>query len=84
VKLVEIGTFARTNEQLLQGLKNSPDFVELRMDANHQLVFSAAKAELNKAGIPCTLHLPSDRNWKPVELSQDIIPYIDLARLIDA
>jgi len=38
----------------------------------------------NKEGVPCTLHLPSDRNWKPVELSEDIVPYIDLAQTIDA
>ena len=81
---MQIGTYARTNEQVIRGLESSPDFMELRMDADHQIVFNEAKAALNKADIPCTLHLPSDRNWKPMELSQDIIPYIDLAQMIDA
>ncbi|TFG98897.1 sugar phosphate isomerase/epimerase, partial [Candidatus Thorarchaeota archaeon] len=74
----------RTNEQVEKGLESSPDFVELRMDVNHEIIFDEVKSALNKAGIPCTLHLPSDPNWKPVELSQNIVPYIDLARLIDA
>jgi len=81
---MQIGTYARTNEQVIRGLEGSPDFMELRMDVNHQIVFNDAKAALNKAGIPCTLHLPSDPNWKPVELSQDIVPYIDLAQMIEA
>ncbi|TFH03767.1 MAG: hypothetical protein E4H14_16110 [Candidatus Thorarchaeota archaeon] len=81
---MQIGTYARTNEQVIRGLESSADFIELRMDVDHQIVFNEAKTALNKAGIPCTLHLPSDRNWKPIELSQDIIPYIDLAQMIDA
>jgi sugar phosphate isomerase/epimerase len=81
---MQIGTFARTNEQVEHGIECSADFIELRMDCDHQIVFNEAKAALNKAGIPCTLHLPGDRNWKPVELSQNILPYIDLAQMIDA
>ncbi|MGY5879714.1 MAG: TIM barrel protein [Candidatus Thorarchaeota archaeon] len=81
---MQIGTYARTNEQVIRGLESSPDFIELRMDVNHQIVFKETKAVLNKAGIPCTLHLPSDPNWKPVELSHDIVPYIDLAQMIEA
>lgn len=81
---MQIGTYARTNEQVNKGLESSPDFIELRMDVNHQIIFDEVKSVLNKVGIPCTLHLPSDPNWKPVELSQDIVPYIDLARMIDA
>ncbi|TFG32077.1 sugar phosphate isomerase/epimerase [Candidatus Thorarchaeota archaeon] len=81
---MQIGTYARTNDQVLKGLESSPDFIELRMDMNHQLTFNEAKLAMNKAGIPCTLHLPSDQNWKPIELSENIIPYIDLAQMIDA
>lgn len=81
---MQIGTYARTNEQVEKGIESSADFIELRMDLNHQIVFDEAKSALNKAGIPCTLHLPSDPNWKPVELSHDIVPYIDLAQMIDA
>lgn len=81
---MQIGTFARTNEQVEKGLQSSADFIELRMDEDHRIVFDEAKTALNKAGIPCTLHLPSDRNWNPIELSHDIIPYIDLAQMIDA
>ncbi len=82
--MMQIGTFARSNEQVLKGLERSPDFIELRMDKNHKIIFSEAKAAMNKAGIPCTLHLPSKRDWKPVNLSQDILPYIDLGQMIDA
>jgi sugar phosphate isomerase/epimerase len=81
---MQIGTYARTNDQVIKGLESSPDFIELRMDVNHQLTFNEVKAVMNKASVPCTLHLPSDRNWKPVELSEDIVPYIDLAQMIDA
>ncbi len=81
---MQIGTYARTNEQVFRGIESEPDFIELRMDVNHQIVFNEAKTALNKAGIPCTLHLPSDQNWKPSELSEDIVPYIDLAQMIDA
>jgi sugar phosphate isomerase/epimerase len=81
---MQIGTFARTNDQVVKGIESAADFIELRMDLNHQIIFDDAKSALNKAGIPCTLHLPSDPNWKPVELSQDIVPYIDLAQMIDA
>jgi len=81
---MQVGTFARTNEQVVRGIESSADFIELRMDFNHQIIFDKAKTALNQAGIPCTLHLPSDRNWKPIELSQNILPYIDLAQMIDA
>ena len=81
---MQIGTFARTTEQVKKGLENSPDFVELRMDADHKIVFDEVKAALNQMGVSCTLHLPSNRNWAPVDLSQDIVPYIDLGQMIDA
>lgn len=82
--MMQIGTYARTNEQVYRGIESEPDFIELRMDINHQIVFNEVKTALNKAGIPCTLHLPSDPNWTPSELSEDIVPYIDLAQRIDA
>ncbi|MHA1928081.1 MAG: sugar phosphate isomerase/epimerase family protein [Candidatus Thorarchaeota archaeon] len=81
---MQIGTFARTNEQVIHGISNSADFIELRLELNQQMKFSEAKAAMNKEGIPCTLHLPTNDNWRPVELSQDILPYIDLAQMIDA
>jgi len=82
--MMEIGTFARTNEQILRGIESSPDFIELRMDENHTINFSEAKTAMNKAEIPCTLHLPSKRDWKPINLSKDILPYIDLGQMINA
>jgi sugar phosphate isomerase/epimerase len=81
---MEIGTFARNNEQVRAAIKNEPDFVDLRMDLNFSINFQEAKADMNKAGIPCTLHLPSNPDWKPIELSRGIVPYIDLGRQIDA
>lgn len=81
---MEIGTFARNNEQVKSAIKLEPDFVDLRMDLNFSIDFAKAKDDLNKAGIPCTLHLPSNPDWKPIELSRGIVPYIDLGRQIDA
>lgn len=82
--MMQIGTFARTNEQVIHGINNSADFIELRLELNKKMKFSEAKRAMNKEGIPCTLHLPSNDNWRPVELSQDILPYIDLAQMIEA
>ena len=81
---MEIGTFARNNEQVQAAIKNEPDFVDLRMDLNFSINFAEAKEDLNDAGIACTLHLPSNPDWKPIELSRGIVPYIDLGRQIDA
>ena len=81
---MDIGTFARDNKQVQAAIKNEPDFIDLRMDLNHSIDFTKAKADLNQAGIPCTLHLPSNPDWKPIELSRGIVPYIDLGRQIDA
>ena len=81
---MEIGTFARNNEQVRNAIKNAPDFIDLRMDLNFSINFSEAKTDMNRAGIPCTLHLPSNPDWKPIELSRGIVPYIDLGRQIDA
>ncbi|MFW9910788.1 MAG: TIM barrel protein [Candidatus Thorarchaeota archaeon] len=81
---MDIGTFARNNEQVRIAIKNEPDFIDLRMDLNYSIDFSEAKTDLKSAGIPCTLHLPSNPDWKPIELSRGIVPYIDLGRQIDA
>jgi len=81
---MEIGTFARNNEQVRSAINLEPDFVDLRMDLNFSIDFAEAKADLQEAGIPCTLHLPSNPDWKPIELSRGIVPYIDLGRQIDA
>ncbi|MFW9974786.1 MAG: sugar phosphate isomerase/epimerase family protein [Candidatus Thorarchaeota archaeon] len=81
---MKIGTFARNNEQIRSAIKNEPNFIDLRMDLNFTIDFTEAKKDLNDAGIPCTLHLPSNPDWKPVELSRGIVPYIDLGRQIDA
>ncbi|MFX1482400.1 MAG: sugar phosphate isomerase/epimerase family protein [Promethearchaeota archaeon] len=81
---MKIGTFARNNEQVTSGIAYEPDFIDLRMDLNYSIDFEQAKAELNQAGIPCTLHLPSNPDWKPIELARGIVPYIDLGRQIDA
>ncbi|MFW9768902.1 MAG: TIM barrel protein [Candidatus Thorarchaeota archaeon] len=81
---MDIGTFARNNEQVSSAIEKEPDFVDLRMDLNHSIDFAEAKRDLNRAGIPCTLHLPSNPDWKPIELSRGIVPYIDLGRQIDA
>ncbi len=81
---MDIGTFVRNNQQVRSAIKNEPDFIDLRMDLNYSIDFKEAKADLNNAGIPCTLHLPSNPDWKPIELSRGIVPYIDLGRQIDA
>lgn len=81
---MQIGTFARTNEQVFKGLESSPDFIDLRLDFNQQIEFSAVKAAMNKAGIPCTLHLPSNPEWKPIDISHDIVPYLELGEMIEA
>ena len=81
---MKIGTFARTNEQVLNGLKAKPDFIELRMDLNHTLNFSEAKNALNHADVPCTLHLPSDPNWKPIDMITEIVPFMDIGQMINA
>ena len=81
---MDIGTFARNNEQVRSAIENEPDFVDLRMDLNFSINFEEAKRDLKAAGIACTLHLPSNPDWKPIELSRGIVPYIDLGRQIDA
>jgi len=81
---MKIGTFARTTEQALKGLENSPDFIDLRLDLDNQIEFSTVKTAMNNVGVPCTLHLPSNPEWAPIDISQDIVPYIDLGEMIEA
>jgi sugar phosphate isomerase/epimerase len=82
--MMKIGTFARTTEQALKGLESNPDFIDLRLDLNHHIDFSTVTTALKKAGTPCTLHLPSNPEWKPVDISQDIVPFIDFGTMIEA
>jgi len=81
---MQIGTFARTTEQVIRGLENDPDFVDLRLDYDHTFEFSVVMPALSKAGVPCTLHLPSNPEWKPTDISRDIIPYFELGGTIEA
>jgi sugar phosphate isomerase/epimerase len=81
---MEIGTFARTSQQVRRAIEFKPDFVELRLDLGHDLDLREACEAIKETGISCTLHLPSHPEWKPMNLSQGLAPYIDLGRLIDA
>ncbi|MFW9921221.1 MAG: sugar phosphate isomerase/epimerase family protein [Candidatus Thorarchaeota archaeon] len=81
---MQIGTFARDNKQIEDALKSNPDFIDLRMDLDHSIDFMDAKKTLKDAGVACTLHLPSDPDWNPINLAKDIVPYIDLGKAIDA
>lgn len=81
---MEIGTFARTRKQVLRAVSNNPDFIELRLDVGHDLDLSDSCGAIKESGTKCTLHLPSNPDWKPIELSQGIVPYIDLGRQMDA
>lgn len=81
---MQIGTFARDCEQIEKSVDYEADFVDLRMDTNHKLDFAAAKRTLSDAGIRCTLHLPSNTNWGPIDVRKDIIPYIDIGREVGA
>jgi sugar phosphate isomerase/epimerase len=84
VEKMQIGTFARTTEQAIRGLENKPDFIDLRLDYDHTFEFSVVKPALNKEGVACTLHLPSNPEWEPTEISRDIVPYLELAGTIEA
>ncbi|MHA1577039.1 MAG: sugar phosphate isomerase/epimerase family protein [Candidatus Thorarchaeota archaeon] len=81
---MKIGTFARSNEQIEFALQHDPDFIDLRMDLDHTIHFADAKKLLTDADVDITLHLPSDPNWKPIDLAKDIVPYIDLGLDIEA
>ena len=79
-----IGTFARNNEQIMDALKHNPDFIDLRMDLNHSIIFKDAKREMEEAGVGFTLHLPSNPDWTPIDMHKDIIPFIDIGAQIGA
>lgn len=81
---MEIGTFARTSEQVEQALEKNPDFIDLRMDLDYSLDFGETKELLREADVKPTLHLPSSPDWKPLDLAREIIPFIDIGREIDA
>ncbi|TFF91313.1 sugar phosphate isomerase/epimerase, partial [Candidatus Thorarchaeota archaeon] len=71
-------------EQVRKAIEYQPDFVELRLDIGHDFDLRDVSSALTKAGIASTIHLPSNPDWKPAELSQGMVPYIDLGRLVDA
>ena len=81
---MQVGTFARNNDQVKSAIENGADFVDLRMDLHHTIKFEEAKGLLDDAGIGCTLHLPSSPDWKPIDVSREILPYIDLGREMEA
>ncbi|MDF1541020.1 MAG: sugar phosphate isomerase/epimerase [Candidatus Thorarchaeota archaeon] len=81
---MEVGTFARDNKQIEFALKHNPDFIDLRMDLNYSIDFREAKRKLTDAGVACTLHLPSNPDWVPVDIAKDIFPYIDMGNEIGA
>ena len=81
---MQIGTYARTTEQVLNGLKASPDFIELRMDLHHTICFQDAKVAMREAGVSCTLHLPSDPQWSPIDMATEVVPFVDIGAMIDA
>ncbi len=81
---MQIGTFARDNKQIEFALKHDPDFIDLRMDLNYSIDFDEAKRLLKQAGVACTLHLPSNPDWNPMDLAKDIVPYIDIGQDLDA
>ncbi|NWF97051.1 MAG: sugar phosphate isomerase/epimerase [Candidatus Thorarchaeota archaeon] len=81
---MEIGTFARSNEEIRTAMADRPDFVELRLDVSHRFNYVEAHRELSSNGVRCTLHLPSDPGWHPTTVSQGIAPYLNIARQVEA
>jgi sugar phosphate isomerase/epimerase len=81
---MQIGSYARHQEQLKDLLKYEPDFVELRLDINHTIKLSEARRLFTDAGISCTLHMPSSPEWSPTDIGREIIPYIDRAAEVEA
>ncbi len=81
---MRIGTFARNVDQVRFAASAKPDFIDLRMDLNHGLDFREIRGILTENGISCTLHLPSDPGWSPMDLSKEIIPFIDIGGEIEA
>jgi len=81
---VQVGTFARNNEQVKNAVEYGASFVDLRMDSNETLNFAAARKMLSDAGIKRTLHLPSSPSLGPIDVRKDIIPYVDIGREVGA
>jgi sugar phosphate isomerase/epimerase len=81
---MRIGTYARFTYQVRNALQYHPDFIDLRMDFNYSLEFAEIKKLLQDDGVGCSLHLPSNPDWNPMDLSRDIIPFIDLGAEIEA
>lgn len=81
---MEIGTYARTTDEVKKALEYEPDFIDLRMDLNYSLDFPVIRRLLDDAGVHCTLHLPSSPDWNPCDTSRDIAPFIDLGSDIGA
>ncbi|NHJ14330.1 MAG: sugar phosphate isomerase/epimerase [Candidatus Thorarchaeota archaeon] len=79
-----IGTFARNVRQVEMAIPKEPSFIDLRMDLNHGLDFREIKKLLDEHGVPCTLHLPSDPSWSPMDLPKEIVPLIDLGAELQA
>ncbi|MHA2378839.1 MAG: sugar phosphate isomerase/epimerase family protein [Candidatus Thorarchaeota archaeon] len=81
---MQIGTFARHTEQVRSVIPLEPDFIDLRMDFNYSLDFRQISRLLTDNGIACTLHLPSDPCWRPMDIPREIVPFIDIGSEIGA
>ncbi|MHA2068228.1 MAG: sugar phosphate isomerase/epimerase family protein [Candidatus Thorarchaeota archaeon] len=81
---MEIGTFARHLKQVEMGISHSPTFIDLRMDLNYSLNFREVRRMLEDSNIACTLHLPSDPCWRPMDFPREIVPFIDIGAQIGA
>ncbi|UCE09314.1 MAG: sugar phosphate isomerase/epimerase [Candidatus Thorarchaeota archaeon] len=81
---MDIGTFAREDSQVTEAIKHKPDFIDLRMDLDYRLTFREVSKQLTDEGIYCTLHLPSSPEWRPQDISREIVPFIDIGADIDA
>jgi len=81
---VQIGSFARQTEQVRNTIPHEPDFIDLRMDFNYSLDFREVSRMLTDKGIACTLHLPSDPCWRPMDIPGEIVPFIDIGSEIGA
>ncbi len=81
---MKIGTFARENKQVEEAIPLHPDFIDLRMDLNHSLEFGTITKMLEGTDIEITLHLPSSPEWKAIDISKEIVPYIDIGAEINA
>ncbi|MFQ5833157.1 MAG: sugar phosphate isomerase/epimerase family protein [Candidatus Thorarchaeota archaeon] len=81
---MQIGTFARHTDQVKNAIPHEPDFIDLRMDFNYSLDFREVTKMLSDSGISCTLHLPSDPCWRPMDIAREIVPFVDIGSEIGA